>query len=180
MFNDQRFIADDDDFDPVTGLLKDGHSIRVRMTMMDGRKRLDTADVIAARKVTEAVLATQAAMQCDGFITDAVAALHRPGYRFADQSLEASFGTGYRDPGPGGDLPPLGTSRRRPRRKQLDPQGTITETESSEAGDAAMSDAERAWRDCVQATATAWMPKDVKPPTGAGAPALTQMQPVGS
>jgi hypothetical protein len=88
------FIADDDAFDE-NGVIKDGRKIRVPMTeMRDGYKPLTLQDVqsgadIAA--ITAAKLATDAVIQRNGFISDADASLHRPGYRGTfDASVDLS------------------------------------------------------------------------------------------
>jgi hypothetical protein len=94
MFNDARFIADDDDFDE-NGILKDGRSIRVRMTMMDAAPEVRRAERRDARrtardarraaastsdpvKIAEAVTITRMAM--DSGLVDLYSD-HKPGWR---------------------------------------------------------------------------------------------------
>ena len=90
------FIADDDAFDPITGLIRDGRKIRVPMSQMDGggRRSLtfqDVQDGVDIVGITLAKLATDAVLQRNGFITDAEASLHRPGYRGTfDASVDLS------------------------------------------------------------------------------------------
>jgi hypothetical protein len=80
------FIADDDAFDPITGLIRDGRKIRVPMSQMDGGSRRsltfqDVQDSVDIVGITLAKLATDAVLQRNGFISDAEASLHRPGFR---------------------------------------------------------------------------------------------------
>jgi hypothetical protein len=158
MFNDSRFEATDDDFDE-NGVLKDGHSIRVRMTMMDHQpltraarraRQAAASSTVDAAKVTEAVIVTRRLM--DSGAVD-IFADHKPGFRYADQSPDADFGTGYSDPGPGGDLPPLGRARRtrRARTQRYDPEGREAGSSVTEESDAVSP------RDAyIRMTADAW------------------------
>jgi hypothetical protein len=173
----RRRFDDDDDFETVIGydgkpcrILKDGHSLHVSMEMRDSLRRndqtarggrryadpvTDTDKVTEAVAITTAIETTRRAMEMTGAaLTDAEAALHRPGFRDA-----ATYET--EDPGPGlGDgNDPFDRPRRRRRKAQMrDPMGREAGTISEEENDslAGLSPSERARAERALEDSQAW------------------------
>jgi hypothetical protein len=177
MRNSRRFDDDDDyetilDFDGKPArILRDGHSVRVSLTMRDALRRNDAE----ASRVAEAVATTRATMRGTGTaadpyilgqwpVADAYAA-NKPGYRYADAS-STSYSTGDPGPGDGAGSDPWDRPRRRRRRTQArEPLGresgsTVTEEENDSL--AGLSASERARAEWILSDAQAWRTTDAQ------------------
>jgi hypothetical protein len=140
---------DDDIWETVIGfdgepqkILRDGCGMRI--SMMDAQVSRAASDA----RIAEAVEATHRAIAMSGVgLTDAQAALHRPGFR--DSSTYPT-----EDPGPGGELPP---ELRRRRRKTIyrDPQGRERSNDS-------LTEAQIARMEMIDSMTNAWRTADTR------------------
>jgi hypothetical protein len=168
---DHKEVRDSEALDE-SGLLRDGYGIRFSMTDAEtsraGRTAaVDTAKIDEAKRITQAVVATQLAMmQGDGSrehpyilgtqFSDAELARHKPGYRFSDDTVTTEEEHHQ--------------TRRKRRTVYRDPQGR--EQGTAETADA-MNATEQAYSEMLDDLQNGWK----KPPVNFDATATASRRP---